>query len=287
MRHATIAVALLLSAALAGSAAAKTWQQSWTVGPRPAVRIETNDGHIRVHPGPAGAASATIVYEPHRWGLVIHKAPPLVELKQDGNAISIVARLPATYMFFGVDCNRLTIDVTLPADCDLETRSGDGAVEVPGLNGRISLTTGDGHITAHGARGDLHFWTGDGGIDAEGLDGALSARSGDGHIRVTGRFDRLELRAGDGRVEATAVNGSHVTDPWDLQTGDGSILLRIPRNLSAMLDASTGDGRLRVDLPLTVRGEISHHALRGSLNGGSTPLRVHTGDGGVTLALAE
>jgi hypothetical protein len=54
-----------------------------------------------------------------------------------------------------------------------------------------------------------------------------------------------------------------------------------------MLDATTRDGSLRVDLPITTRGMISGHNLHGELNGGSVPMRLRTGDGSILLALSE
>jgi hypothetical protein len=88
-------------------------------------------------------------------------------------------------------------------------------------------------------------------------------------------------------VEATVARGSVLQQPWSLTTGDGGITLRIPRDLKALLDAAAEDGRLHVDLPITLSGDVSHHELRGELNGGTTPLRVRSGDGSITLALSE
>ena len=72
-----------------------------------------------------------------------------------------------------------------------------------------------------------------------------------------------------------------------MQTGDGGVTLRIPRNLQALLDASARDGHVHVQLPIDANEHASQHALRGQLNGGTVPVRIRTGDGSVTLTLSE
>ncbi len=287
MRLSITLASALLAATLATSASAKGWQHEWTLAGRPAVHILTNDGHVHVHAGPAGAVSARVSYDTQVWGWSNMPRDPLVEFQQDGDLVTITARTRGNIVVFGGIHEKFEIDVSLPSLCDLDVRSGDGGIDVESVSGRISLETGDGHMHAMGLKGDLRLWTGDGGIDADGLDGRLAARSGDGHLRVRGRFDKLDLRTGDGRLEASVVRGSSLVEPWTVETGDGAMLVRIPRNLKAMLDAHTNDGHLHVDLPISMRGDITGHDLRGALNEGSVPLRLRTGDGSLTLALSE
>jgi hypothetical protein len=49
------------------------------------------------------------------------------------------------------------------------------------------------------------------------------------------------------------------------------------------LELRTGDGHIRLDLPLTVRGTENEHEVRGKLNGGGPLLTVRTGDGSTTV----
>jgi hypothetical protein len=137
---------------------------------------------------------------------------------------------------------RISIIATVPRDLDLYVVTGDGGVRLEELRGRIQIHTGDGRVEASNLRGELSFETGDGGIEALGLDGRLSGSTGDGHMHVQGRFQSLRLHSGDGPVVVEADPGSEVTDEWRLSTGDGSLTLRLPSELQADLDASTGDG---------------------------------------------
>lgn len=286
MRH-LFAVVAVAAIAISSPAAANTWDQDFRVGPTPTLSVITNDAHVRLHVGPASSVHARVLHDVKKWGLYVHETQPEVSLLQNDNRVEIIARTHGLNVFFGGVSEQFTIDVTVPANCAVDVRSTDGAVDVPDLSGHVQIETGDGHIRVTGARGDITLFSGDGAIDAEGLDGSLRAHTTDGHLHVSGRFDHLDLRTGDGRIEAQAERGSRLADAWNLETRDGGMQLQIPHDIKAMLDARTGDGRLHVDLPIAVRGDIRHHQLSGELNGGGPTLRLRSGDGSLTLGLSD
>ncbi len=283
-----VLIAVLSLPALAAPAGARIWSGDWKVGAHPSIGVETSDAHVYVHRGAPGRIEARVEYTVNVWGLHTEIREPRVQLEQRGDSVHVMARSRSSIAVFGGISERFRVDVTVPPDCDVQVRSGDGGVDLEAVAGRIDLQTGDGRIAVHGARGDVRLWSGDGGIDADGLDGAITAHTGDGHLKVSGRFDRLDLRTGDGHVEASVERGSQPAGPWEISSGDGGIVLRIPRNLQAVLDAVAHDGHVRVDLPITTdHSEGSRHELRGQLNGGSQPLRIRTNDGSITRALSE
>jgi hypothetical protein len=284
---ASLAAAVLAGASPADAMTNRDWKHTWAVGGAPTVRVVTDDARVRIHRGGPGSVSARVHYECRAWGLSSGGREPKVVFAHENDVIRIEAREPHAWVMFGGLETKFTIDVTVPANCDLSARSGDGAITCDPLEGRISLESGDGRIRAAGLRGTLVLWSGDGGIDADSLDGSLMARTGDGHLKLAGRFDHLDARTGDGRMEVTAARGSQASGPWSVESGDGAILLRIPRDLRVLLDASSRDGSLRVDLPITTQGRIRNNTLVGELNGGNVPLRLRSGDGSITLALSE
>jgi hypothetical protein len=70
---------------------------------------------------------------------------------------------------------------------------------------------------------------------------------------------------------------------WELNSGDGSISLRLPRELLADIDLRTGDGHINANLPVTVNFLNGHHEMHGKLNGGGAPISVRTGDGSINI----
>ena len=149
---------------------------------------------------------------------------------------------------------------------------------------RVNVHTGDGAISVDGVRGATVLSTGDGRIDALGLDGTLEARSGDGSIHVRGRLDALDVHTGDGSIEAEVSAGSRMAAPWRVQTGDGSVTLRLPASFAADIRAHTGDGGIKVDLPATESEPRKRSEFRGKLNGGGELLSIQTSDGSIHLA---
>jgi hypothetical protein len=149
---------------------------------------------------------------------------------------------------------------------------------------RVNVQTGDGAITVDGVRGATVLSTGDGRIDAMGLDGKLEARSGDGSIHIRGRLDVMDVHTGDGSIEAELSAGSRMASPWRVQTGDGSVTLRLPSTFAADIRAHTGDGGITVDVPATQSDIRKHSEFRGKVNGGGELLSIQTGDGSIHLA---
>jgi len=276
----------ILFAAVPGRAAPKVWNQDWSVGERPLVRVRVDDAHVRIRRGPDGRVATRVEYELTTHGLVFGEGSPTVVFERSGNSIHIQARDPQSFGVIGAVNERYTVDVTVPREVELEIRSVDGAIDCDSLEGRIQFESGDGAIRAHGLKGSVEVMSGDGRVILDDLDGDLRARVGDGNVTVDGRFDVLELRSSDGRLDATARKGSKVTEAWSLESRDGSVVFRMPFNIAALLDARTRDGSLRVNLPIPSEGR-ERNAILGELNGGGPPLRLRTRDGSLTLALAE
>jgi DUF4097 and DUF4098 domain-containing protein YvlB len=119
--------------------------------------------------------------------------------------------------------------------------------------------------------------------DGSDLDGQCDAVSGDGHIKLSGRLDVLNAKSGDGKIEVNAARGSKVESSWSVQSGDGEVEVALPSDLHATIDASTGDGHISTDIPITVSGSLSKKQVQGTLNGGGQSLTIRTGDGSIRL----
>jgi hypothetical protein len=114
-------------------------------------------------------------------------------------------------------------------------------------------------------------WKDDGSISGEVKPTALRAHTGDGSIR-------LELQP-ESKMDAD----------WDVQTGDGSVVLTLPTDFAAELDAESRDGVVRSNHPAidseTREGssEERRRAMRATLGSGGKVFRVRTGDGSIRI----
>jgi DUF4097 and DUF4098 domain-containing protein YvlB len=291
------AVATVISLTAPGTRAEDV-TKSFTVNGRAIVRVDTNDGSVRVTSGDNKEVQFHVEYQGYELNRSLR-----VDARQDGDKVELVARVSGHFGFsWGAHNRNLHIEVRMPKSGDLQVSTGDGAVEASGvdgnvtistgdgsvkaseLNGTIDLHTGDGSINVDRLKGEIKLRTGDGSIEAHGIDGKMTAESGDGHIKLEGRFDGLNIRTGDGSVEARVSNGSRMNTAWNVHTGDGSVDMTLPGDLQANIDASTGDGHISLGMPVTVEGSFSNSQIHGKMNGGGQPLVIHTSDGSIRLS---
>lgn len=289
---------LALSIAHAPRASAEEWTKSYAVSGRPQVRIETNDGAVRVSTGDSKQVEFHVEFEGYELNKNLH-----VDSRQDGDNVEINARVNGHWGFsWGGKHRTIRIEVRMPRDGDVQVDTGDGSVETQAVNGRVKIhtgdgsvraqavsgsvdiDTGDGSITLDGAKGDIRLHTGDGHIEARNLDGAVDANSGDGHVSISGRLDALNVKTGDGSIDARVQPGSKLSQGWSIRTGDGSVDVVLPPDLQATIDASTNDGHISLGIPVTVEGTFSNSQIHGKMNGGGQSLTIHTGDGSIRLS---
>lgn len=256
-----IGVFALACGLLAAGARADEWQKNYEIGSDAEVTVRTGDGNVELRPGPAGEIRARVV----TMGYRLDDGGVRIIERQSGGRVSIELKFPNRFVFnLGRRWVRLELEVP------------------PGI--RADVRTGDGNVAARGVGGDLRLVTGDGRIEADNCAGALYGRTGDGSVRAAGRFERLELRTGDGSIELAVDEGSRITEPWKVGTGDGSVRASLPETLDFEFDLRTGDGNMDVDLPGITIITKSDHRLRGRAGTGGGLLSVETGDGSIRLA---
>lgn len=164
----------------------------------------------------------------------------------------------------------------------LKLEAGSGTLDVADASGSVDLETGSGRITAAGVRGNqLKIDAGSGSVNVSDVDVAtLAVDVGSGGIEMDGaRSPDVKLESGSGSIRA-ALTG--VVRALRIETGSGSVALRLPANTSAELDVETGSGGIHSDIPIQVtRSERSH--LIGRMGDGQGRIRIETGSGSVTL----
>jgi putative adhesin len=258
--------------------------KTFAVTGKPEVSLKTFDGSIEVKTWDKPEVALTIE---RRAGSQAEAEALKVTTSQDGNRIVVEALQPEKKVEVGVGFHvgrSVRFVVTVPVNTDLVARTGDGAIAVTGVHGRLELRSGDGSVTGTGLDGEVAAHTGDGSITLEGVKGTVDVNTGDGSVRVAGSPSVLKAHTGDGSVGLAIDSATTVKGDWEITTGDGSVSLELPAGLNANVDASTGDGRISAsDFGLEAEGE-ERRALHGKLGAGGPVLKVRTGDGSITFA---
>jgi len=135
---------------------------------------------------------------------------------------------------------------------------------VLGANGRVRASSGNGDIEVDRARGDVHASTGNGGIRVNTSTGPVSASTGNGSIRVD---------------MAAISNPSEM----EFSTGNGSITVRFPGNLSANIEANLPFRNFSTDFPMQMESGFSGHRIEGKIGNGGPRIRFSTGNGHVSI----
>ncbi|MGE0448315.1 MAG: DUF4097 domain-containing protein [Vicinamibacterales bacterium] len=240
-------------------------EHRFDAGDEPVIDVQTFDGRVSV--ATWSRPEVLIVVEKHAADQE-HADRMQVAATQEGTRIVLAVRQTGPRQIgFKSGPFSARLLVMAPPRSSLIALSGDGGIDVVDLEGDIDVRTGDGPI--HVAE----------------VSGAVSAQSGDGGIEIEGRLRNLRARSGDGGITVRAHEGSAVSDPWSIWTGDGSVMLELPSGFGAELDAHTGDGRIRVsDIAFSGPSpELAKRSLRGRIGAGGSQVRIHTGDGSISV----
>jgi hypothetical protein len=140
------------------------------------------------------------------------------------------------------------------------------SVEVPraALLQHIATVNGTLHVSGVQGAGELHSVNGN--IEVSDSAGGLSARTTNGDIHMA--FAKLDAPR-----------------PLTVETVNGSIVLALPSDASALLDARNLNGNFRSELPLLVTGAYGSREVQGRLGSGSVPVPVllHTVNGAIRV----
>ncbi len=200
---------------------------------------------------------------------------------------------------------------------DAVLRSGGGHIRAEHIAGRAELDTEGGNITVGKAESVVNVHTGGGQIDFGEVRGSVRARTGGGGIRVIYVSGPMEVESSAGSICLTRVAGSlraataggtitawinpeapsdngvvHLAGASQLSSGDGDIVVFLPRNLAANIEAIVESGGLRhvdadpalgltFDSPASPNGSPLHAV--GALNGGGPLLKLRTTAGKIRL----
>lgn len=277
-RWGSIGLTFLSMGLISDGAHAADYAKAYVVTPRSNVYVDTNDADVKVTAGNTMQVEFRVAYSGLELDKTLH-----IESHQQGDEVELNVRVADNLPFFVRQKAKVHIEVRVPKDGSLRVNTSDGSVRADGLSGTIDLQSEDGSLVVHSLAGKIGLHTRDGSVDGSDLDGQCDASSGDGSIRIAGRFDVLKVKSGDGSISVAAGHGSRIQSSWDIDSGDGGIDVALPTDLSLDIDASSRDGRVRSDIPISMDGNLTKSRVRGKLNGGGQPLTIHSGDGSIRL----
>ena len=203
---------------------------------------------------------------------------------------------------------------------DARLHSGGGHIRAGQIGGRADLETDGGNISVGRAASFVTVRTGGGQIDFGEVRGSVRAQTGGGGIRIMYVSGPMEVESSAGSICLTRVAGTvraataggtirawinpdapssggavHLAGASQLTSGNGDIVVFLPRNLAANIDAvveTGGEHRIEADPGLALTIETGNHGAGpvhalGALNGGGAPLKLRTNSGTIRLQFLD
>ena len=166
---------------------------------------------------------------------------------------------------------------------------------------QVTITDGPGRVIAKGPEPANQAWwsvsyevwvPSAANLELKADNGSISVDGTNATIRAHTRNGSLKLKNVSGDVEGKTQNGSLSVDlasgAWQgkgmkLNTANGSIDMRLTPGISAEVEASTVNGRIRNDLAADVKGDDKHEA-KFTLGAGGAKIEARTVNGSVTIS---
>ena len=180
--------------------------KTFTVSGHARVKVETDDGAVRVSTGDIKQVEVRVIYSGYKLDKDL-----MVSATQSGDTVEVEAKTVGWRILAlgSARTSSLRVEVHMPKDADLTVTTGDGSVEAESINGNLDVHTGDGSIAVQGAKGDdtaahrgwIDYGAGPGW--ARGCDDRRREREPGGAVRRAEYQDRRRKRdsAGARRIE--------------------------------------------------------------------------------------
>jgi hypothetical protein len=249
-----LAAGLAMPAAATAQAGSADFQWRGTVLQGSAIEIKGVNGDVTAGPANGPEVEVTAV----RRGRRSNPEDVRIEVVQHGDGVTICAVYPdaggrpnecrpGSEGRMNVRDNDVSVQFTVrvPAGVRFVGRTVNGDVEADGMTGPVDLRTVNGSAT---------FSTSSHG----------SASTVNGSIRGT-------------------LGNSGWTENLEFKTVNGSITLALPADTNADVRASTTNGDITTDFPMTVTGRVDRRRLNGTIGAGGRSLALETVNGSVTL----
>ncbi|MCP3805592.1 DUF4097 family beta strand repeat-containing protein [Allokutzneria sp. A3M-2-11 16] len=273
--------------------------------PQPiSVTVELSAGDVRItasdrtdtvvevvpsNPGDASdvkAAEQTRVDHVDGKLLVIGPKSPLLDFSKKTRSVDVTIELPRGSR---VDSDTGLGDVRSAGelgDCKIKTSCGHVRLD---RTGALRMETGAGHLSVDRIAGKAEVTTGTGKIQIGELDGGGTVKSSNGNIEIGTVTGEVRVRAANGeiavehavgdRIEATTSNGAvRVGDVLRgsvvLKTSTGDLEVGVRQGTAALLDLSTGHGRVSNSLEEVASAGRAAETVE---------VRAHTSFGDITI----
>lgn len=193
--------------------------------------------------------------------------------------------------------------ITVPAYLDLSLRGVETSIVAHGVGGNFSAETVEGAIDVTGGNGTITLHTQEQDVRLENARGRIRIRAGDGDVTVHNVVGELSIEGIESQVhlqgvesalvEVRTVEGDITFEGPILDDGryriashDGNVTLVVPSGTNATVVVTTYDGSFETSFPVTLR-ESRRRSFQFVLGSGRSEVTLETFDGDIFLRRAN
>jgi Toastrack DUF4097 len=177
---------------------------------------------------------------------------------------------------------RVNITVSLPRGVRLRANTGNGTLTLNAAVAEATVGSGNGRVRVGGVTGRVQASSGNGEVSVDNVGGPVRASSGNGDVSVTAVNGPINASSGNGDI-IVAMDRLSGDDDLEFSSGNGRIEVTVPADFSAEVEATSGNGHVVTDFPITVHGRITPSRLRGTIGKGGRRLHMSTGNGSMEI----
>lgn len=216
-----------------------------------------------------------------------------IAIEQKGHEIFAVAKNKKSNR--GNNKLSISFKVIVPRHISTALNTSGGSITLSNVVGEQDANTSGGSLNFNKISGDMTGHTSGGSININDFDGNLDAKTSGGSIRLSNSTGKLNVHTSGGSIVMDGITGSveaitsggsiradieDLGDYLTLHTSGGSINAVVPQGMG--LDIELSGNRVNTRLS-NFNGETKKDYIKGTLNGGGTPVRMTTSGGSVNL----
>jgi DUF4097 and DUF4098 domain-containing protein YvlB len=173
---------------------------------------------------------------------------------------------------------RYTVEIPKGLRVQFQTLSGN--VIIMQSAAEVSASTGNGDVVVRESMSGVSAKTSNGDVTVAAANGPVVASSGNGNVLVAAYGGPVNATSGNGDVDVRMITLGPTTQPsMTVSSGNGSVNLTLPADFNGEIDATTGDGKIKSEFPVSASIRQDSR-LRGKIgNGNGLLIKLHSGNG--------
>jgi hypothetical protein len=228
---------------------------SFAVGDSPKVIVSSENGTIIINSGPDREVTVKATL----------RQPDDIdyEVSQVGDVITIISEADnGGFLNFGPSPGA-DIEITTPANTEIEILIKNGPVEVYGIQRDGSVRTFNGPVVLDDVSGNFNIVTSNRAVTITQATGSFNVETGTGRIT----FDGELTSGGDNKMT----------------TSNGSVEIKLQGTPSVKFDGSISDGSISTEFPTLTSSLGDEHHLVGTIGSGDAALLVRASNGSIEI----